>query len=328
MYAPCPLSLRWSVCCGCDADADVSLADDMVIHLVTAAIGAPSFYEVPTAAVPTPRCAGAHPCAMRVALQFGKEAVSNPSRFHDCAAAADADRRTLQAWDAHPNRIVVDNSTDFGTKVHRVLAPICQAVGLPAPKLLTRVVLVHDLPIESVPVHVEQFDVTIIAIPTQQGQPTTSQPAATNSATHLTRSDSTSSTVGPPRVSLIRRLHGGSFAYTRREQHVVRVRSKSASVGEEAAVGAGDAGDAGGGDAEAAGLGSPDGLEHHPDHVTVTKQRPIVEREYMDTIHSHDVGMPVDERVWCFHVNKRFYTLKKFGHMASLGVLKLEVEVR
>ena len=98
-------------------------------------------------------------------LQFGKEAVSNPARFHDCAAAAEADKRTQQAWAGHPHRLVVDNSTDFGTKVHRVLAPICEALSIPAPKLLTRVMLVHDLLRSSIPVPVQELDLTIIALP-------------------------------------------------------------------------------------------------------------------------------------------------------------------
>lgn len=318
--------------------------------------------------------------------------MSNPARFHDCAAAAEADKRTQQAWTGHPQRLVVDNSTDFGTKVHRVLAPICEALAIPAPKLLTKVMLVHDLPRSAIPVPVQELELTIIALPSSTPL---SQSSDLHEAAHQTahaaaaaadmqrkraRARSRSmdgsedeagggdigagvspATVGAPRVSLIRRLHGGSFAYVRREQHLLRSRARAVSgssgglaasatagggstgAGAGASAGAssgnGSSGGAGGG-AQSPGGAAPVRLvlsptsaavlsaPHNPEMVTITKQRPIMEREYLDTLHSSDCGVPVDERVWCFHVDGRLFTLKRFGRMAALGVLKLEVEVR
>jgi predicted ATPase len=76
-----------------------------VIHLVTAAFGAESCYGVGT----------------------------NPVRFETLEEARGVDERLRRAWLGHPNLRVIDNSTDFPGKLHRVLCAVCEVVGLPEP---------------------------------------------------------------------------------------------------------------------------------------------------------------------------------------------------
>jgi hypothetical protein len=78
---------------------------DAVIHLVTAAIGAEHSYGTGTNAV----------------------------RYETLEEARGVDERLRQAWRSHPNLRVIDNSTDFPGKLHRVLAAVCDVLGLPEP---------------------------------------------------------------------------------------------------------------------------------------------------------------------------------------------------
>ena len=66
-----------------------------VFHLVSAAVGVPQFYN-----------------------------NDNSARFEDVHMAVGADRRTQEAWVGHPHLRVIDNSTDFPTKIAR----LCTAV--------------------------------------------------------------------------------------------------------------------------------------------------------------------------------------------------------
>jgi predicted ATPase len=78
---------------------------DAVVHLVTAAIGAEPHYGTAT----------------------------NPTRYEALVEARDVDDRLRRAWRGHPRASVIDNSTDFETKMRRVLLAVCDAVGVPAP---------------------------------------------------------------------------------------------------------------------------------------------------------------------------------------------------
>ena len=70
-------------------------------HLVTAAKGAEDYYttENNTARTETPR------------------------------EAADLDDRVIEAWKNHPNLIIIDNSTDFDTKMNRLIKEIAGCLG-------------------------------------------------------------------------------------------------------------------------------------------------------------------------------------------------------
>ena len=78
---------------------------DAVIHLVTAAIGAPEAYTL----------------------------ENNAARSETPELAAEIDSRIKEAWIGHPHLRVIDNSTDFAEKIRRVTAAICNVVGVPEP---------------------------------------------------------------------------------------------------------------------------------------------------------------------------------------------------
>lgn len=87
-----------------------------VIHMVTAADGAEEAY---------------------IANQ-----KSNAARYEDLDAAKAADVALKDVWTGHPHLRVIDNSTDFPTKVNRVLAEISAILGEPAPKEIERKFLI------------------------------------------------------------------------------------------------------------------------------------------------------------------------------------------
>ncbi|KAK3254104.1 hypothetical protein CYMTET_36666 [Cymbomonas tetramitiformis] len=67
---------------------------DMIVHMVTAASGAPEFYE------------------------WGPGS-KNPERFHDLEQAAESCRRGQESYKGHPYVRVIDNSTGFDRKVNQ-----------------------------------------------------------------------------------------------------------------------------------------------------------------------------------------------------------------
>jgi hypothetical protein len=74
-----------------------------VVHFVTAADGAPHAY----------RC------------DDGGARDESPER------AIELDQRMIEAWERHPQRYIIDNSTDFEGKKERVLQVICSALSIP-----------------------------------------------------------------------------------------------------------------------------------------------------------------------------------------------------
>lgn len=103
---------------------------DAVIHLVTAAIGAPQYYKM----------------------------VGHRTDSPD--AAASQDNAIMTAYLGHGHQKIVDNSTDFETKIRRVLTDIGNIVGIPKPLEIERkfVVILNKLPcgVSSVS-HISQF---------------------------------------------------------------------------------------------------------------------------------------------------------------------------
>lgn len=91
---------------------------DMVLHLVTAAEGAAHAYTL----------------------------ANNTARTETPEQARELDRRTLAAWVGHPHLRIIDNSTDFDTKVNRVLREVTALLGLPAPLEIERKFLLADAP--------------------------------------------------------------------------------------------------------------------------------------------------------------------------------------
>jgi CYTH domain-containing protein len=78
---------------------------DAVIHLRTAADGAEKFYTLST----------------------------NAARHETARQARKQDKKTLQAWIGHPHLRIIDNSTSFDKKLHRMYQEVCSVVGIPVP---------------------------------------------------------------------------------------------------------------------------------------------------------------------------------------------------
>ena len=78
---------------------------DAVVHLMTAAIGAEAHYGT----------------------------LTNAVRYETLEEAREVDERLRLAWRGHPQLSILDNATDFETKMRRVLLAVCDAVGVPVP---------------------------------------------------------------------------------------------------------------------------------------------------------------------------------------------------
>lgn len=102
----CPPVL-WQALLDMIHESEGSLMDryDAVIHMVTAAIGAEAFYTL----------------------------ENNSARTETPEQAARIDKSVQDAWVGHPHMRVVGNETDFEEKVRKVVAHICQSVGIPEP---------------------------------------------------------------------------------------------------------------------------------------------------------------------------------------------------
>lgn len=98
---------------------DVRDRYDAVIHLVTAANGAESFYTLD----------------------------NNKARLEvSLADAIRADELTLKAWIGHQHLRVIDNSTDFEGKMRRTLQSVFRVLGLPVPIEIERKFLLKRRP--------------------------------------------------------------------------------------------------------------------------------------------------------------------------------------
>jgi len=75
---------------------------NQVIHLVTAANGAEAFYNI----------------------------EDNPCRTEGIELARELDQKTMESWVGHPYIDVIDNSTDFDTKLTRMIDCVCRRIGI------------------------------------------------------------------------------------------------------------------------------------------------------------------------------------------------------
>lgn len=87
---------------------------DAVFHLVTAAKGAESAYTL----------------------------SNNQARRETIEEAIIADTKTMNAWTGHPHFRAIDNSTDFETKLKRLVKEICSFLGIPKPLEIERKFLI------------------------------------------------------------------------------------------------------------------------------------------------------------------------------------------
>jgi CYTH domain-containing protein len=102
---------------------------DAVIHLVTAAIGVPEFYTL----------------------------ANNAARSGSLQQAAIQDEKIREAWLGHPHLRVIGNHTNFEEKIRRVIAIICNIVGVPEPIERERKFLVSNLKLDEIPVKKESI---------------------------------------------------------------------------------------------------------------------------------------------------------------------------
>ena len=96
---------------------EIELRDhyDAVFHLVTAARGAEEFYST----------------------------ANNPARTESLAEAAAMDDRLISVWTGHPHLRVIDNSSDFESKMKRLIAEISSFLGEPEPFEIERKFLIE-----------------------------------------------------------------------------------------------------------------------------------------------------------------------------------------
>lgn len=104
---------------------------DAIFHLVTAADGAEKFYTL----------------------------ANNKARMESAEEAINADDLTLRSWVGHPHFCIIDNSTNFESKMNRLMAEIYSVLGDPVPikhqkkyliKNPSSSLLTYNLPIEKV----------------------------------------------------------------------------------------------------------------------------------------------------------------------------------
>ncbi len=96
---------------------EVELRDgyDAVFHLVTAAKGAEEFYTT----------------------------VNNAARIESVEEAAALDDKLIAAWTGHPHLRIIDNASDFETKMKRLISEIAVVLGEPRPYEIERKYLIE-----------------------------------------------------------------------------------------------------------------------------------------------------------------------------------------
>jgi len=103
-----------------------------VIHLRTAALGAKDFYTL----------------------------ANNEARTENLEEAMSLDERTLNAWLRHQHPRVMDNSTNFDNKLHRLFEEVCAILGDPVPLEKEDKFLIEVLDPASLPVKWTESQIT------------------------------------------------------------------------------------------------------------------------------------------------------------------------
>ncbi|XP_020893482.1 TRPL translocation defect protein 14 isoform X2 [Exaiptasia diaphana] len=109
---------------------------DQILHLVSCASGAESFYTK----------------------------ANNKTRSEGLKLAREIDSKTKQVWVGHPYFDVIDNTVDFDGKVHKAIKAVCRRIGIDvgdrfAPDSIKRKFLVKCLPEDKVFPPFQDFDV-------------------------------------------------------------------------------------------------------------------------------------------------------------------------
>ncbi|MDD4195506.1 MAG: AAA family ATPase [Syntrophorhabdaceae bacterium] len=112
---------------------------DGIIHLVTAADGAPDYYT----------------------------GENNSARLETAEEALRIDRRTQEGWLGHPRFKIIDNSTDFEGKMHRTFSAIAAMVGIPDVPPIQEKYLVRQIDMSGLPPH-QRLDIEQIYLRTKE----------------------------------------------------------------------------------------------------------------------------------------------------------------
>jgi len=103
-YVEKPVFAELLAAIGAESQFDVKHSRyDIVVHLVSAAVGAEEHYSL----------------------------ENNAARTETPEEAREVDKRILQAWTGHPNIVCINNRTLFKEKIVRALQAICKRVGAP-----------------------------------------------------------------------------------------------------------------------------------------------------------------------------------------------------
>lgn len=112
---------------------------DGIIHLVSAADGAPDYYT----------------------------GENNSARLETAEEALRIDRRTQESWLGHPRFKIIDNSTDFEGKMRRTFSAIAAMVGIPDVPPMQEKYLVRQIDMSGLPEH-QRLDIEQIYLRTKE----------------------------------------------------------------------------------------------------------------------------------------------------------------
>ncbi len=104
----------------------------MALHLVSTALGAEDHYT----------------------------RTNNSARSEDVAAARALEFKTQDAWMGHPHHVLIDNSTDFETKMNRALGALARVLDMPEPTEIERKFRVFNFTKDSIPSDAVVIEIT------------------------------------------------------------------------------------------------------------------------------------------------------------------------
>jgi len=124
-------------------EADVRNDYDAVFHLVSAAVGAEKQYSL----------------------------ANNHTRVETIEEAAALDQKLISCWNPHSHFYIIDNSTDFEGKLHRLICAISEFLGEEAPVEIERKFLIEypDTPLLEALPHCTKTEITQIYLKTDDG---------------------------------------------------------------------------------------------------------------------------------------------------------------
>jgi CYTH domain-containing protein/predicted ATPase len=112
---------------------------DGIIHLVTAADGAPDYYT----------------------------GENNSARIETAEEALRIDLRTQESWLGHPRFKIIDNSTDFEGKMRRTFSALAAMVGIPDVPPIQEKYVVQQIDMSGLPPH-QRLDIEQIYLRTKE----------------------------------------------------------------------------------------------------------------------------------------------------------------